>query len=111
MANMKLPGYPNYIGPKRSSVFDHFGPPSYVAGGEQLLAKTNGFNSFDTVNPPSPAITLSATYSVAIYYPALGSGKAVAYVTLKWFVINTGFEVADGVDLSAESIRLHAHGG
>ncbi len=110
--NFHLPGYPFYNGPKRESVFDHVGPASYTAGGEQLDAKPTGFNSFDHIDPPSPALSASTTYSVAIRYPNLSaqSGKATSYVLIQWYVVGTGAEVAAGVNLGGEIIRLVAKG-
>lgn len=108
--NFHLSGYPFYLGPKRTSVFDHAGPNSYTTGGEQLAAKPTGFNSFDMVSPPSPALSASSTYSVAVRYPTQ-NGNSVAYVLMQWYVVGTGAEVANGVDLSGELVRLHALGG
>src|SRR2546430_1619377 len=107
--NRHLPNYPQSMGSRRITVVDHFGPTHYVSGGEQITAVVLGFNSLDTIMPPSPPVSASGTYSVAVYYPQQ-NGAPNPYATFKWFVIGTGLEVATGVDLSGEVVRLQGLG-
>jgi hypothetical protein len=109
MANTILPGYPRAIGGQLWVVADHYGPASYTTNGESIPAPPLRLSGIDWVNLPNPAVSASGTYSVSLGYASVG--LPVAAVTMRWYVLATGLEVANGFDLSAETIRMQVIGG
>lgn len=121
MANTSLPNYTNYWGSKYVWQGLHFGPTSYTTGGETFSAATLGWGGLEfvladnmgqaAVNSVSMVVPLSTsrTYFVGITFATTATG-VVASVTIKWFVVATGAEVANATNLSAESVRLLAVG-
>lgn len=114
----QLFGYPDSWGNIRASVFPHAGPASYtqvtipsppvppMTGGDTVEAVEAGMKYFDFI---VGGITDSGTYRVEAIPKALSSnpnGAATETMTLMWFVIATGAEVAGAVDLSDEVVRL-----
>lgn len=99
-----LKGYPDYIGKRLAWCGDQSGPNPYVTGGDPT-ALPQYQNYIDSIHG---SISLSGTY----YVRALPSGSgARATWKLKWIVAATNTEVANGVDLSAETVRLDGFGG
>jgi hypothetical protein len=119
--NKLLDGYPFYIGSKKILVVDYKGPASYTTGGESLTAKEFGQGGIDAIEPLNKqwleitqggvatyqlvAASLSGTYFATIKFGASAQG-AVSSVTIQWWVVATGAEVAAAVDLSSEVVRL-----
>lgn len=92
---------------------DHYGPASYVAGGEvwpqqSVYGGPNsiGLNGLQWVNGGTSE---SGTYRVI---PIFGGGASTkGSIKLMWITISTDVEVVAGTNLSAEVIRLLAVGG
>lgn len=115
-------GFPTSWGNKRASVFPHAGPSSYhqvslgspsgspVANGDTLEAVQAGFKQFDFV---MGGITDDGLYEVKCIPLGDSSDPNAACQTtycLMWFVVATGLEVADLVNLSGSTVRLLAVG-
>ena len=93
---------------------DHYGPTSYVTGGEVWPPQSvyGGPNSVGLNGVQSlviPPATESGTYRVIPIYGGNASNKGS--VTLKWITISTNTEVVAAVNLSAEVIRILVIGG
>jgi hypothetical protein len=105
MADTKLDVFP--IGAGKFIPLDHTGPTSYATGGETIGTSNNltgistqGLSVIDFVDGGG---SVSGTYFV-ISYP-VGTGSRKTYKLL-WFVTATGAQVANAVNLSAETVRL-----
>lgn len=106
MSGTGLKGYPCSLGGKVAKVGFISGPLSYVggvAGGVPIL--DTAFRSLDFV---SASITKSGTYQVEAQPITIGNGKQWR---LRFFVIATGLEVANAVNLSAEQVQFLIIGG
>jgi hypothetical protein len=102
-------------------VGDHFGPASYGGAGETFEAKSLGWGGFELVEIINKglitivadqlmvALSISGTYFATARLATSAVG-AVASVTIRWYVVATGAEVAGAFDLSAEKIRVLALG-
>lgn len=101
-----LKGYPDAIGKRKAWVGFGNGPKSYSQTTGDVLTIPIFQFYIDAVF--GDVISVSKTYEV-IPYPA-GSGPRQVW-TLKWFVVATGAEVANAVDLSAEVIQIGGFGG
>lgn len=111
MSNTMLTGYPHTTGGQVWAVMDHSGPTSYTTGGETLTTFTLRLPGIDFISLPNPAVTISGNYTVSIIYPSGYKGIPLPSVTMKWYVVATGLEVANGTNLSSELIRIQAIGG
>lgn len=100
-----LTGYADIWGKHAASAIDHAGSTSYTTGGTTLRASLYGLRSFDFVGGN---MTISGTYYVM--GKAISKGSKTTY-KMVWFVTATNAEVANGVNLSAETVRLLAIGG
>jgi len=101
-----LNGYPATIGERRAYTFYGTGPASYSqTTGDPVTTPSMGMY-LDTV---FQAMSVSKTYEVRFYPASTGTSRAAW--TAKWYVISTGAEVANGVNLSAEKIQFGAFGG
>lgn len=115
-------GYPTSWGNKRASVFPHAGPTLYhqvslgspsgspVENGDVLEAVSAGFKKFDFV---VGGITDDGLYRVECIPLGDSSDPSAAVQSnycLMWFVVATGNEVADNVNLSGSVVRLLAIG-
>jgi len=93
------------IGQRKLFGFSAAGPTSYSqTTGDAVVAPTGEY-----IDAISPAMTVSKTYEVRFYPSAVGTTRA-SWVA-KWYVISTGAEVANAVNLSAESIQSFYIGG
>ena len=93
------------IGQRRLFCFSAVGPTSYSqTTGDAVVAPIGEY--IDSING---AITVSRTYVVRFAPSAVGTTRASW--TARWFVIATGAEVANAVNLSAESIQTFYIGG
>lgn len=113
-----LHGYPTIVGDHYLSVFSHTGPASYtqmttgpLAGGDAVTAREAGLETFDAVHPVG--LSDSGVYRVEGVAPVGNpSNDPVAARAsswrLRWVVVATGAEVAGGVNLSAQRVRLTA---
>lgn len=117
MANRTLPGYVGVIKNKQESVFDHDGPASYsnvvvnagtgdVINCSDLGMSIDAFESVDPIGLSSDGLNYCL-----VSYTNGGSGNAVPSVSLRWFVLATNAEVANGVNLSGKSVRLQVRFG
>lgn len=93
------------IGQRQLDVFFASGPTSYSqTTGDPVTALPNTY--FDYI---APTMTVSKTYEVRFFPSATNTSRATW--TAKWYVISTGAEVGNGVNLSAESIQTLAIDG
>lgn len=116
MANKILAGYEQKVNAKLEVICDHYGPAAYAnistnsGAGDVISAldfQRGGIEKCDDV-----AISASGNYAVRAYNPSK-NGIVSKTVTLRWFAYPAaattgalGAEVANGTDLSAESVRL-----
>jgi hypothetical protein len=98
-----IAGYPTKVANKNYQVIDHVGPTSYPTGGEAYPASNLNFGGFDSVDAGTD---FSGTYQVRTIYNNNPIGSATPSVLLQWFVISTGLEVGNGVNLSTATVRL-----
>ena len=112
MADKPLPGYDTSFGNKKAWVGDHFGPASYVTGGERFTAHQLGWGGIDFILPGNGSriqiLSMSRDYSISVLFDTAAVG-AVPAVTIRWANV-FGAEVAQGTDLSAEAVRLFVLG-
>lgn len=116
MANRGLPGYPQPVGVKTEMVFDHDGPASYnntgtaLTSGETINASDLGYGGVDFAEVDSLSSDgLNYCYVMILNQSTSGpSGNATPSFVVRWFVVATGAEVANAVNLSAKSIRVRA---
>ena len=81
------------------------GPSSYSQTTSDQLVFPNGVY----VDDVSPAMTVSKTYIVRAFPSAVNTTRATWY--FKWYTASSGAEVANAVDLSAESVQFGFDGG
>ncbi len=98
-------GYVDIWGKHGAAAIDHTGKASYVTGGDVLTASRYGLRSLDYVDGGE---SFSGTYYVR--GRAIGTGNRTTYKAV-WYVTATNAEVAAGVNLSAEKVKLFAFGG
>ncbi len=105
--NLALIGFPIQTAQRQDWIGVHAGPGAYATGGESVTAREFSMSVLDWV--VGSAFSASGTYKVAVLYP---NGDAVSYtsIVLAWYSVATGLEVANGTNLSAERVRLHAKG-
>lgn len=98
--------YPVRTGQRELLVLFGTGPSSYnQTTGDPVTVASPGVY-LDAVNQ---AMTVSKTYEVR-FYPSATNTTRASWVA-KWYVISTGAEVTNAVDLSAEKIQFSAMGG
>ena len=100
-------------GRTKAFMVDHYGPASYVTGGESWPQQSTfgGPNSagLNGVNWVNGGITEDGTYRVV---PVTGGGGSKkGQIKLVWYVVATGAQVAAAVNLSASHLRLLVLGG
>lgn len=116
MANRILPGYMMPNGAKYDLIVDHDGPSSYAggaSGGETINASDFGLGGIETIEIPmlSNDSLTSAIATLTGQSISTGNiGNAVTQAKIRYFVVATGAEVANAVDLSAKSFRLQIRG-
>lgn len=117
MADKALYGVDPVNGRSKWNMVDHYGPTSYVTGGEtwpQSLAgggpNAIGLASLQWV---SQGVTEDGLYRlIPIFGGTAGNPAPVKQsIKIKWIVVSTGNEVASATNLSASVIRLLALGG
>ena len=94
-------------------IADHYGPASYVTGGEVWPPQNTyggpnsmGLNGLQWVHGGR---TEDLLYTVIAIFG--GNAGIKGQIKLKWLVVSTGLEVSAGTNLSASYIRLLAVGG
>ncbi len=95
-----LKGYPDKIGRRQAFVGTGIGPKSYSQTTRDPVLLPQFQNYIDVLHG---GITVSGTYTVQAIPSAAGPR---ATWKLRWIVFATGAEVANAVDLSAESVVL-----
>jgi hypothetical protein len=128
MANRALAGYPLQTSDKLDLVIDHDGPASYNntgtfgTSGEQINAADLGIGGFEYVECDdissdglnSIQIVLGATTAGATnLQPAPSAqqpGAAVQTFVIHWYVLATGAEVVNAVNLSGKYVRIRIRG-
>lgn len=95
------PGTADVFGGKLFNVPSYRGPSSYANGvGDLVDASPFGFES--TILFVAGTMAVSGTYYVI---PQPASSLTTRWY-LRWFVVSTGQEVSNGIDLSGESVQL-----
>lgn len=114
--NSQVPGFPDPVGGRsKLQIIDHSGPIAgvYIAGGEVFPQQSvlGGPNSLGLsgVLYCSGGVTEDGLYQVTPI--SGGGGKVGGTIKLKWTVIATNTEAANGVNLSASFLRLLVIGG
>jgi hypothetical protein len=114
-----LSGYPTAVSNRRVSIFPHTGPAVYVAlttgplaGGDTVNAVEAGLKRIDYMDGDLSDSGVFVVQTVApVGNPSNNTKSAPApSFRLRWVVAATGVEVAGGVNLSAERVRLMAWG-
>lgn len=100
-----LKGYPDYIGKRFAWCGYGTGPTSYLQSTGDPLAIPRFQNYVDSC---FEGTSVSGTYFVRAL-PSAGGPRATW--KLKWYVTSTGAEVANAVNLSAETVQLSGFGG
>jgi hypothetical protein len=114
MANRILPGYLAYVGDKIEITIDHDGPASYNntgtfnTSGDIINASDLGLGGFEDVN--SDGVSSDGLNYAFVEYRNGGSGNAIPFVVVHWFVLATNVEVANAQNLSTKSLRLRLRG-
>lgn len=100
-----LNGYPDVVGKRQIFAGFGTGPKSYsrVTGDPVTVP---GYQNY--IDQLQGSISVSGTYE-AIPQP-LGTGARQSWI-YRWYVVSTGVEVANAVDLSAESVSVSGYGG
>lgn len=97
--------YPVMIGQREGLVFNGVGPSSYSQTTKDVIVTPPGLY-LDSVEQ---CTTVSGTYALRAVPSATGTTRATWKFV--WYVISTGAEVANAVDLSAEKVQFGAFGG
>jgi hypothetical protein len=98
-------GYPDRIGKRYAFAGQGIGPKSYNQTTKDPVA-INAFQNY--IDVLHGGITVSGTYTVQAMPSAAGPRNTWK---LRWVVFATGAEVANAVDLSAETVILGGFGG
>ncbi len=110
-----LSGYPTSFGNRRASVFTITGPASYTqytaptTGGQDVqVGPPSGVQSVDWISPS--AISSDGLHRADVVQVEASSVNGVSVantqVILKWYVVATGSEVANAVDLSTTTVTF-----
>lgn len=120
MAENVFPGYVTTVGNKYLIMDDHAGPASYTTGGETFTASQVGLGGIEFIEGMNDIIqgtqqytgvSFSGTFFVNISVATTAApGVPVSKVTIKWFVVATGAEVANTTNLSGQFVRLRILG-
>lgn len=95
-----LKGYPDRIGKRQAFAGFGSGPASYVTGGDPIAIP--GFQYYiDAIF--GGVLSVSGTYEAR---PIPSAGGPRSNWKLKYFVVSTGAEVANAVNLSAEVFQV-----
>ncbi len=100
-----LPGYPDKIGKRFAFAGSGVGPTSYSQTTKDTVTIPAFQNYIDVLHG---AVSVSGTFLVRAV-PS-GAGPRATW-KLTWVVISTGNEVANAVNLSAETVVLGGFGG
>jgi hypothetical protein len=98
-------GYPDYIGRRFAFAGKGVGPSSYSQTTKDVVVLPTFQNYIDAIVASN---TVSGTYQLRAK-PSVASVRATWVFT--WIVTATGLEVANGVNLSAETVIVHGFGG
>lgn len=113
MANRILPGYEMQVGTKKEIVFDHDGPASYAnPGGDVINAADLGLGGIEYGEADGLSSDgLNYAYAAISGVSTSGTQANVGTtLTMRWFVVATGAEVANTTNLSAKAIRIRIRG-
>ena len=117
-----LDGYPQPFGYSKGSVFPHAGPTAYnpvveespadlpLAGGDRLEAVEAGLKLFDWVSGGYTDSGLFRVDAIPVTPSEDQVGAPATTYILRWVIVATNAEVANGTDLSEEIVRLFALG-
>ena len=104
----QTPGFADVWGGKQFNAIDYTGVSSYVGGvtgGEKLDPKMFGFN-----NTIEAVLDVSIAQTGDYYGIAQPVNNGVTAWYIRWFVVATGVEVANAVNLSAKTLKISAVG-
>ena len=99
-------GYPQAEGSKWGAIANVTGPTSYTTGGFTLSAVSFGMSQIEYADG---GVSSAGTHTYFVK-AASASNKPSATITVIAFVVATGAQVANGVDLSASNFRMQATG-
>lgn len=118
MALRPKEGYPDSFGAKKVSIFPINGPSSYAqytaptTGGQDVIV--TGPSGLKMVDFVQGAVTTDGLHRAEVvqYESATVNGVPLAFakIVLKWYVVATGAEVANAVNLSSKVVYLLAFG-
>ena len=120
MANRFLPSYPHALGHGiTEAIFEHDGPASYsnvatnsgtgdVINASDITGNAGalGISFVDSLGLSSDGLNYCFVEYAPFGAAAGNSGLTVAQARLRWIVLSTNAEVANGVNLSGKSVRL-----
>ena len=115
MANTVLAGYEMPVGNKLEVICDHTGPKPYsnvvTNAGTGDVVNASDFSRGGIEDVDVDAVSASGNFFVVVYAAKMKAGAVVPSVVLRWYNLSqtTGAptsEVANGTDLSGESVRL-----
>ena len=104
-AATQTPGLLDTWGGKTMDTVDWVGPASYVNGTGELIAPT-AFGCFSNLLYADGSLSQSGNFQ-AVCQPV---NSGYTQWRLRWFVVSTGLEVANGVNLAAETAKLFGFG-
>ena len=97
-------GYPANAGGKVIGPYLLPGVPSY----SQATPPTLKIASLRSIDFVGDSVSVSGTYLTRCQPSALGTPNSWI---IRWYVVSTGLQVANAVDLSAETVQLLVLGG
>ena len=115
MADKALYGVDPVNGRSKWNMVDHYGPTSYVTGGEvwpqqNTYGGPNSLGESNVIGVLSGSGATEDTLYVVIPITG-GNGNLRGTIKLKWVGFTTGVEVTAGTNLSASHLRLSVLGG
>ncbi len=102
MAITRVERQAHSFGDLNAAFYDITGPASYAADGQSITAADLGLKyiHFASSGGSDDGAQFTATSHLG------NAGFPVTTVKIAWFVVGTGAEVANGVDLSARTVRV-----
>ena len=111
-------GYPDSWGAKRATIFPVTGPASYATytapstGGQDV--QVSGPGGVKQADWAQGSVSLSGLYRAEVVQIEASTLNGVpvagSRIVLKWYVVATGAAVANGVDLSGETVNILVFG-
>lgn len=110
-APLYVNGFPDIFGGKMFNTIDYKGPTSYNNTGiGSTSGDTVGHRMFGFENTVETYIGQSIDQTGTYYVVAMPKNNGVTSWRLRWFQVSNAAEVANGVNLSAYTVKLAAIG-